>query len=163
MIVDERDAYEILQVHPQAHTVVIQAAYRSLAALHHPDRDPSPAATRKMAALNGAYAKLRTPDRREAYDRLRQARTAATAATIITPPPGAPSRPAPAAGKAPASVMDFGRYHGWTITELARHDPDYLRWLGRHSSGIRYRAQIAAALDARAPTPAPQPARKGRR
>jgi hypothetical protein len=39
-------------------------------------------------------------------------------------------------------VLDFGRYAGWSLKALARHDPDYLRWLVRHSSGVRYRAEI---------------------
>jgi hypothetical protein len=44
------------------------------------------------------------------------------------------------------SVLDFGRYAGWSIGQLARFDPDYLRWLCRHSSGIRFRAEIEARL-----------------
>jgi hypothetical protein len=44
------------------------------------------------------------------------------------------------------AVLDFGRYLGWRITDLARHDPDYLRWLSRHSSGIRFRNAIARVL-----------------
>ena len=43
-------------------------------------------------------------------------------------------------------VVDFGRYAGWTVPDIARHDPDYLRWLARHSSGIRFREAIARAL-----------------
>jgi hypothetical protein len=43
-------------------------------------------------------------------------------------------------------VLDFGRYAGWSIRDLARHDPDYLRWLCRHSSGIRFREAIARVL-----------------
>lgn len=43
----------------QPHTnfqVVVQAAYRALAALYHPDSDQSAASTRRMAELNDAYA-----------------------------------------------------------------------------------------------------------
>jgi hypothetical protein len=46
----------------------------------------------------------------------------------------------------PRTTLDFGRYAGWSVAELARHDPDYLRWLSRHSSGIRYRSAIAKVL-----------------
>jgi DnaJ-class molecular chaperone len=42
--------------------------------------------------------------------------------------------------------LDFGRYAGSSIRELARRDPDYLRWLARHSSGIRFRNEIARTL-----------------
>ena len=54
------------------------------------------------------------------------------------------SKPPPPRGN--ARVLTFGRYEGWTIDDLARHDPDYLRWLRRHSSGLRYRTQIDKAL-----------------
>ncbi len=46
----------------------------------------------------------------------------------------------------PSSELDFGRYAGWTLRDLARHDPDYLRWLSRHSSGLRYRSEILRLL-----------------
>ena len=45
-----------------------------------------------------------------------------------------------------AMTIDFGRYAGWTLADLVRADPDYLRWLSRHSSGIRYRAAILRLL-----------------
>ena len=139
---NERDVYEVLQVHPAAHQLVIQAAYRVLASMYHPDRDPSGAATRKMAELNSAYAKVRTLDLREAYDRALTAR--GTVAVTVGTPHG-PDRTARRTAQ-DAGVVDFGRYNGWTINQLAREDPDYLRWLSRHSSGIRYRRQIEAAL-----------------
>jgi hypothetical protein len=43
-------------------------------------------------------------------------------------------------------MLDFGRYSGWTIEQVAQRDPDYLRWLARHSSGLRYRGEIARTL-----------------
>jgi hypothetical protein len=42
--------------------------------------------------------------------------------------------------------LDFGRYEGWTLEEVARRDVDYLRWLQRHASGARHRAEIAQIL-----------------
>ena len=45
-----------------------------------------------------------------------------------------------------ALILDFGRYAGWCIGDLARHDPDYLRWLCRHSSGLRFRDAIMRVL-----------------
>jgi len=32
------------------------------------------------------------------------------------------------------------------VEELAERDPDYLRWLARHPSGARYRAEIERVL-----------------
>jgi hypothetical protein len=49
--------------------------------------------------------------------------------------------------------LDFGRYTGWSIRALARKDPDYLRWLARHSSGIRFRTEIARILKERLEDP----------
>jgi len=37
------------------------------------------------------------------------------------------------------------------VLELANEDPDYLRWLARHPSGVRYRAEIARVLDSAVP------------
>ena len=45
-----------------------------------------------------------------------------------------------------ATRVDFGHHSGRTIEELATLDPDYLRWLARHPSGVRYRAEIARVL-----------------
>jgi hypothetical protein len=44
------------------------------------------------------------------------------------------------------TTLDFGHYAGRTIEELAAADPDYLRWLERHPSGTRYRAEIRRVL-----------------
>ena len=126
----DRDAYEVLRVHPAAHQLVIVAAYRTLAALYHPDADDSLASTRKMAELNLAYAKVRTADRRKLYDRERSLQ-ATSAAALVTP---YRSRTAQVAADPASGVLDFGRYNGWSIAQVAREDPDYLRWLGRHSS-----------------------------
>ncbi len=153
----DRDAYEVLQVHPKAHQLILQAAYRVLAALYHPDRDSSAASNRKMAELNDAYAKVRTADRREVYDKGRERRPAGSPAVVT--PYARPRHPPPTAGADGSGELDFGRYAGWTISQIASHDLDYLRWLGRHSSGIRFRAEIERLLRERA---APsQPRRKG--
>jgi hypothetical protein len=42
--------------------------------------------------------------------------------------------------------LDFGHYAGRSIEELAELDPDYLRWLARHPSGARFRAEIERVL-----------------
>lgn len=52
-----------------------------------------------------------------------------------------------------ASRLDFGHHAGRTIQELADVDPDYLRWLARHPSGVRYRAEIARVLESAVPHP----------
>ncbi len=64
----EPDYYIILQVDPRAEPEVIQAAYRRLAAKHHPDVDPSPEAMERMKLLNAAYEVLSDPVKRREHD-----------------------------------------------------------------------------------------------
>lgn len=52
-----------------------------------------------------------------------------------------------------ATKLDFGHHAGRTIAELADEDPDYLRWLARHPSGVRYRAEIRRVLASAVPRP----------
>jgi curved DNA-binding protein CbpA len=152
-----RDAYEVLQVRPDASMVVVQAAFRALASLYHPDADASAGSTRRMAELNDAYAQLRTAERRALYDRTRQqAQLSQPAASASHYVHVATPRTRAAAQR---GVLDFGRYDGMTIAELARRDPDYLLWLRRHSSGIRYRTEIDGVLAPTAP-PSDPPRRK---
>ena len=68
---ESADLYEILQVHPSAYPEVIEAAYRRLAQIYHPDRNPAPDAEERMTEINRAYEVLRDPQKRAAYDRQR--------------------------------------------------------------------------------------------
>jgi curved DNA-binding protein CbpA len=52
------------------------------------------------------------------------------------PPPGNPS----------GSVLNFGRYAGWSIGEIARRDIEFLEWLDRAPIGRNYRDEIDAVL-----------------
>jgi curved DNA-binding protein CbpA len=136
----QRDAYEVLEVHPRAHQEVIQAAFRALAAIYHPDRDASDTSNRRMAELNIAYAKVRTFDLRQLYDRerklQRQSQPPIQQGYAAQPPEADPAK----------RPLDFGRYAGYTVAQVARTDPDYLRWLSRHSAGARFRGEIEAQL-----------------
>lgn len=138
----ERDAYAVLRVHPSADRVVLRAAYRALAKRFHPDgSEPDPG---RMAEINQAYGLLRTPQLRAAYDQTRG----------VAVGPGHPTESSyegPLARRAEAEQginqrLDFGRYFGWTIAALARHDPNYLRWLSRHSAGMRFEKAIEQVL-----------------
>jgi hypothetical protein len=94
-----------------------------------------------MVELNSAYAKVRTADLRHLYDRERRQHKAVSSGAGTPSGKGAP--PDDAAG---GRALDFGRYEGWTVAQIARRDPDYLRWLSRHSAGARFRTEIEAAL-----------------
>jgi uncharacterized protein (DUF3820 family) len=45
-----------------------------------------------------------------------------------------------------STVLDFGRFAGRTLRDIAAEDTEYLRWLARHSSGIRFRGEIERLL-----------------
>ena len=136
------DPYGILQVLPGADQEVIHAAFRALALKYHPDHDATRRAADKMAELNRAYALVRTKEGRAAFDRSRRVTIAGVSVAATAPPSAVVPRPSQDAG----SVLAFGRYSGWGLRDLARHDPDYLLWLSRHSSGIRYRTEIYSIL-----------------
>jgi curved DNA-binding protein CbpA len=53
-------------------------------------------------------------------------------------PPGNPS----------GSVMNFGRYAGWSLGEIARADLEYIEWLDRMPIGRPYRDEIDVILRA---------------
>ena len=71
---DTNDLYAELQVHPSAAPKVIQAAYKGLVRIYHPDVNKSPDANERMKRINLAYAVLRNPDKRAQYDRQREYR-----------------------------------------------------------------------------------------
>lgn len=68
----EPDWYRILEVEAEADDTAIRAAHRRKARDLHPDVNPAPDATARMAELNRAREVLLDPQQRAAYDRLRQ-------------------------------------------------------------------------------------------
>ena len=159
------DLYKVLTVDPGADAEVIRAAYRALARRDHPDVSADPDASSKMAELNAAFEVLGDAERRAVYDQSRRA----LAVTPDTPQrPDAPSAEAPAADppinrqplgtRAAAqgqsgTVLEFGRYAGWSLADLARHDPDYLEWLARTMIGRGHQEEIEKLLAPRRPRP----------
>ena len=136
------DPYAVLQIVPSADQEVVHAAFKALALKYHPDRDATRRAAEKMAELNRAYAVLRDQRSRAAHDRSRRSIIAGVSVSATARPASAP----PPVARSPGSVLNFGRYNGWSLRDLARRDPEYLLWLSRHSSGIRYRTEIYGIL-----------------
>lgn len=156
----EEDFYKVLQVDPEADHDVIAAAYKALARKLHPSTDLTGVHEVRMAALDRAFAILSDHSRRREFDRQREGQLVAMGPGNGTANGnGHDEMPRLAhgaltervqAGMNGANVasmtLDFGRYAGWTLGDLARQDPDYLRWLSRHSSGLRYRSAILRLL-----------------
>jgi curved DNA-binding protein CbpA len=155
------DYYHILQVDPEAEPEIVTAAFRVLARRLHPDRDLTGVHEYRMAELNRAYSVLRDPVQRRQYDAERK-----LAGPMQPVGPGAADesperrgglaarmRAAAGAGSSvqPTGVpgetrLDFGRYAGMSLQEIAAQDTEYLRWLSRHSSGLRFRSEIERIL-----------------
>jgi curved DNA-binding protein CbpA len=162
-----RSYYQILMVDQSVDQDILAVVHRRLAQRFHPDVDPSDEARQRMMEINRAYDTLRDPDRRAKYDRelaTRRDRRASDryARRPVQPSPAedpatAQARPAaassasgeagpPPRGIARGTVLDFGRYKGWSIGQIATHDPDFLEWLQRSPSGRQFRAEIATYL-----------------
>jgi curved DNA-binding protein CbpA len=149
-----RTYYQILQVDFDADADVIATVYRRLAQRFHPDRDPSPEAQTRMRELNAAHAVLKDPEQRARYDaELAHRRDrrggdryvrrptdiqVPTAETSMYGEAGPPPR-----GPAVGSILDFGRYRGWSLGQIALYDPDFLEWFDRSPVGRQYRTEIA--------------------
>lgn len=159
------DPYDVLQVHRRAEPEVIHAAFRALARKYHPDAGGN--ATR-MAEITEAYAIVGNAERRAGFDA--QPVTPVEARPTSQASPAAattwqPARESGAQARSTGSVIDFGRYAGWTVGALVEHDPDYLEWLARTPVGRRLTGEIEQALARRAAQsaalrPAPKAARR---
>jgi curved DNA-binding protein CbpA len=138
----------VLMVAENADSEIISAVYRALARRYHPDLNSSPDAGRRMAEVNEAYAVLRDPGRRAAYDAELAKRRDRRAGDRLIRQPG--SVPAGAAGQPVGpphgSVLEFGRYRGWTLGQIRRHDPQFLEWLMSVPGGRQYRQEISSLL-----------------
>jgi molecular chaperone DnaJ len=67
---DVRDPYEVLGIPRNASPADVKAAFRRLAAQHHPDRHPEDSdAHHRFKEINGAYQILSDEQKRAAYDR----------------------------------------------------------------------------------------------
>ena len=62
------DLYASLGLRSDASNADIKKAFRQLAALHHPDRNPAPEAAERFRAVQKAYEVLGDEDRRATYD-----------------------------------------------------------------------------------------------
>ena len=166
MVIGRKDYYQVLMVDQAADADILAVVHRRLAQRYHPDMDPGDDARQRMLEINQAYDVLRNPERRAKYDQELASRrdrrntdryvkrptdpgpisTATTTSSADKPygEAGPPPR-----GVARGTVLDFGRYKGWSLGQIATHDPDFLEWLERSPAGRQYRAEIMTLLNRR--------------
>ena len=143
--------YKVLMLAEIADQEIISTVYRKLAQRYHPDVDPSPEAARRMSEINAAYEMLRDPAKRRGYDEWLASRRDRRANDKLIRQQGdvVIGAAGPAEGPPSGSIVDFGRYSGWTLGQIKRRDPEFLEWLIRAPAGRVYRAEIEALLSRR--------------
>jgi curved DNA-binding protein CbpA len=163
-VTEERDPYLVLGIARDATDRAVRQAYYDRARRAHPDLVGSHG-LEAMTLLNEAWAILKDPSRRAAYD----AAHGDSPATPISPEPTA-TAPKPgwqgsagqpewtgAAGRPPGrpwgGVLQFGIYAGWSVGEVARTDRGYLAWLRDRPEGRAFAAEIDQLLDPRGGEP----------
>ncbi len=65
-----KDYYKVLGIDRNASKEEIKKAYRRLARLYHPDRNPDPSAEEKFKEINEAYHVLSDEEKKSEYDRI---------------------------------------------------------------------------------------------
>ncbi len=140
--------YRTLMLAETADGEIIATVYRKLAQRFHPDVDPSTEAAHRMTELNEAYAILRDPEKRAKYDRwLASRRDRRQSDRFVRQQGDVPHGTAgPPVGAPQGSLIDFGRYSGWTIGQIKRADVDYLEWLMHVPMGRRFKDEITALI-----------------
>lgn len=163
-MIGRKSYYQILMVDPSADADILAVVHRRLAQRYHPDLDASEEARQRILEVNQAYDVLRNPERRARYDHELASRrdrrqtdryvrrptdvSATPTGTVTVDQPYGEAGPPPR-GPARGTVLDFGRYKGWSLGQIAGHDPDFLEWLERSPAGRQYRAEIATYLNKR--------------
>ena len=117
-----RTHYKVLMLAETADSEIISTVYRKLAQRFHPDIDRSDEAAHRMAEINEAYSILRDTEKRARYDawlasrrdRRRSDRFIRQQGEVPFGEAGTP------VGPAVGSVLEFGRYSGWTLGQIKR-------------------------------------------
>jgi curved DNA-binding protein CbpA len=136
--------YKILMLAEIADQEIIATVYRKLAQRYHPDIDSSAEAARRMAEINEAYTTLKNPVERKKYDEWLASRRDRRSADRLIRKQGdvAYGEAGLPIGPPQGSVVDFGRYSGWTLGQIKRRDPSFLEWLLRAPAGRHLKDEI---------------------
>lgn len=150
--------YQVLMVDPGVDPDVLAVVYR-----RHVQRvlatpnGVSADSMLRLRAIEQAYAVLRDPGLRRRYDAGLQWDTvrAALHDDPVAPAAAAAAEPRASVAIIPraaaqtnvrSGVLDFGRYAGLSLRQIAMRDRDYLEWLRRTPGGRQYQTEIATIL-----------------
>ncbi|MBK5287685.1 MAG: J domain-containing protein, partial [Acidimicrobiia bacterium] len=123
------DYYAVLGVAPDATPGAIDARYRELAKVLHPDRTADLDDQERFKQMSTAYSALRDPGTRAAYDEFRDRIASGTLYST-------PSRPAPSAGRA----------DHFAPPRVLRRRPPMPAWLRTTVAGVLGALGLAAVL-----------------
>jgi curved DNA-binding protein CbpA len=104
-------AYKVLQVDREASPEVIEAAYRRLAKMYHPDVASGREATLRMAEINAAHDALKDPASRRAIDQELARATPNRPAATSTVAPAPRQQPRSRADAKPGFASSAADYH----------------------------------------------------
>jgi curved DNA-binding protein CbpA len=131
------DHYATLGVSPSAKEEEIKLAWRAKAKELHPDRNPSPAASRLFSEAKEAYDVLSSPESRRRYDAERFFGTQSH--TSPPPPPASSSGNRWTHAERAREEREANEYYRRATKERER-EPDWWDDLFRRTSGDVYRA-----------------------
>ena len=161
MAIRKPTLYQLMMVDPGVDDDVLTVVYRRLVQRANLAYEDDGQRRERLSAIEQAYAVLHDPDRRRRYD----LRVAGIPAQDAQPVPAAPATVVPVepsreavpvkptapsvtvvSSSGAARVLDFGRYAGWSLRQIALDDPDYLEWLRRSPGGRHLHSDISVVL-----------------
>ncbi len=161
MAIRKPTLYQLLMVDPGVDDDVLTVVYRRLVQRTNLAYEDDARRRERLGVIEQAYAVLHDPDRRRRYDLRvagipeRDARPAAKEPDAVIPveptrevvsiQPATKAVPVVSAGGG-ARVLDFGRYAGLSLRQVALRDPDYLEWLRRTPGGRHLQSDISVVL-----------------
>lgn len=162
MAIRKPTLYQLLMVDPSVDDDVLTVVYRRLVQRANLAYEDDGQRRERLSVIEQAYAVLHDADRRHRYD-LRVAgipaqedpkpvtTEPAQVIPVESPRHVVPIKPvtktvAVVSSGGAARILDFGRYAGWSLRQIAMRDPDYLEWLRRSPGGRHLQSDISVVL-----------------
>jgi curved DNA-binding protein CbpA len=130
---------------PEARRAFDLARAGRTASASTPGRSPEPGTPPKPPRPDpGAYAKPLPEEVSRDWTSGRSSTGGGYDPSMRTPQGHGAAGPPP--GRASGSILNFGRYSGWSLGEIAGSDIEYIEWLDRAPIGRQYRDEVDQLL-----------------